>query len=124
MLEKGNYLAMRNHWKGTVHRARQTEEKKGRESVWSFEGERSGLYRCSGCVKTAGRNPQKQREGCIMSKAVGTVLQEVVEYPLIVGGGRWQMDSSMATFSGAPLTVTTNTHSSEISFRFKHFSFL
>ena len=71
-----------------------------------FEGERSGLYRCSGCVKAAGGNLQEQQEGHTILRAVDTILQGVAGYPLMIGGGRRQMDGSVAAGSGAPLTST------------------
>jgi hypothetical protein len=41
---------------------------KGRESAWSFEGERPGLYRCSGRVRGAGGRRQKRRGSTLSPK--------------------------------------------------------
>lgn len=59
MPEKGNRRVMRHPGKmgqctGAGFEERGREKGKGkRESAWSFEGERPGLYRCNGRVEAA-----------------------------------------------------------------------
>lgn len=79
ILEEGNCQVTRHLGKGAVQPRQQRRSgrrgKKGSESAWPFEGERSGLYRCSGCGEVAGDSGQSSEKGETIPEAVNAILQ-------------------------------------------------